>query len=57
MIQKVNGETISQVDEIQQAVQETQVGNQLPLQLQRNGQEVNLKVEVAVLPTPQQTMR
>lgn len=57
VIQKVNGETISQVDEIQQAVQETQVGNQLPLQLQRNGQEVNLKVEVAVLPTPQQTMR
>jgi serine protease Do len=57
VIQQVNGETISQVDEIQQAVQQTQVGNQLPLQLQRNGQEVNLKVEVAVLPTPQQTMR
>ncbi|MBW4534366.1 MAG: trypsin-like peptidase domain-containing protein [Pleurocapsa minor HA4230-MV1] len=57
VIQEVNGEAVSQVDEIQQAVQETQVGNQLPLQLQRNGQEVNLKVEVGVLPTPQQTMK
>ncbi len=55
VIQAIDGETVSGPDDIQQAVQDTEVGTQLPLRLRRDGRNMNLEVEVGVLPVPQST--
>ena len=57
VIQAIDGEKISNPDEVQQAVAKTEVGDNLPIQLQRNGQSLNLNVEVGVLPVPQTANR
>ena len=49
-IKKVDGESVSQPDEIQQLVQKTKVGNELPVTVIRDGKKVDLDVEVGVLP-------
>ena len=56
-IKKIDGELVSQPDEIQQLVQKTKVGDELPIQLVRDGKKVDLKIEVGVLPEPQSTQR
>lgn len=53
VIQEIDGESVSEPDEVQQAVEKTEVGNELPIRLQRDGEQVNLNVEVGVLPAPQ----
>ena len=57
VIQKIAGTTITESDEVQQAVAKTEVGERLALGLQRNGKEINLDVEVGVLPQPQRSNR
>ncbi|MGK7948889.1 MAG: HhoA/HhoB/HtrA family serine endopeptidase [Xenococcaceae cyanobacterium] len=57
VIQAIDGEKISNPDEVQQAVAKTEVGDNLPIQLQRNGKSLNLNVEVGVLPVPQTANR
>ena len=57
VIQEVAGEAVSQPEAIQQAVQETAVGDELPVQLKRDGEVINRAIEVGVLPTPQTAQR
>jgi Do/DeqQ family serine protease len=54
IIKKVDGQEITNPDEIQQAVDRHSVGDSLPIQIQRDGRSVNLNVTVAVLPTDKQ---
>ncbi|MGK7874647.1 MAG: HhoA/HhoB/HtrA family serine endopeptidase [Xenococcaceae cyanobacterium] len=51
IIQAINGQPITDVSEVQQAVGNTQVGDDLPLKLRRKGETVDLSVRVGVLPT------
>ena len=53
IIQNINERAVSESDEVQQAVSKTEVGDELPLQVKRNGKTVDLQVKVGVLPTPQ----
>ena len=49
-IKKVDNESVSKPDEIQQLVQKTKVGDELPLIVIRDGKKVDLNVKVGVLP-------
>jgi len=50
VIKSINGEAIKTADQVQQAVEKTKIGEQLPLQLARQGRTIDLNVEVGVLP-------
>jgi Do/DeqQ family serine protease len=52
IIQTIDGQKVTDPSDVQQAVEKTKVGEQLPLGLQRNGKQVELDVKVGVLPTP-----
>jgi Do/DeqQ family serine protease len=51
VITTLNGEAITTADQIQKAVETVKVGDRLPLQVSRQGQDLNLDVAVGVLPT------
>ncbi|MEL6438613.1 MAG: HhoA/HhoB/HtrA family serine endopeptidase [Cyanobacteria bacterium J06621_8] len=53
IIQKIAQKTVANPEQIQQAVQKTEVGEELSLKIIRNGRTVNLEVQVGVLPIPQ----
>lgn len=50
VIEMVNGQPIKSADQVQQAVEKTQVGASLPLTLYRQAQTINLNVQVGLLP-------
>ena len=52
VIKEVAGEKVTEADEIQQIVQKTEVGKELPVRVIRDGKKVALDVEVGVLPEP-----
>ncbi len=54
VILKVNGENIVDSDAVQKAVEKTQVGSNLQLELSRNGQSLNLATKVGTLPAQNQ---
>ncbi|GAB4530321.1 MAG: HhoA/HhoB/HtrA family serine endopeptidase [Pleurocapsa sp.] len=51
VITTLNGEEITTADQVQKAVEKVKAGDRLPLQLSRQGQDLNLDVAVGVLPT------
>jgi Do/DeqQ family serine protease len=53
VIQKVNGQAITEAAAVQQAVEAAQVGGNLRLQLSRNGQNLNLAVQPGTFPQNQ----
>ena len=53
VIQAIAGEKTKRADRLQQIVGKTKVGNNLNLELLRDGKQVELDVEVGVLPQPQ----
>ncbi|AFZ34383.1 HtrA2 peptidase [Stanieria cyanosphaera PCC 7437] len=53
IIQSINKQEVQEPSEVQQLVEETAIGNQLLMSLQRDGKTIDLNVEVGVLPTPQ----
>lgn len=57
VIQEIEGKKITKADEVQQAVAKTEVGQQLALGLIRNEKDLDLEVEVGILPEPQQLSR
>ena len=57
VIKNIDGESVSQPDEIQQLVQKTEVGDELPVEIIRNGKNVTLEVKVGILPTSRSTQR
>ena len=56
-IKKVDGESVSQPDEIQQLVQKTEIGEELPVQVIRDGEKVDQTVKVGLLPEAEKTER
>lgn len=53
VIEKLNGQTVTDESSIQQAVENTQVGSSLRVELSRRGQNLNLAVRPGVFPTQQ----
>ena len=51
IIQAIDGRDIKTADEIQKAVEQVNVGTTLPLTLNRQGENLDLNVEVGVLPS------
>jgi serine protease Do len=54
VIQKIAGQKITTADQVQQAVEKTDVGDKLQLGLTRKDQQLELAVKVGVLPQAQQ---
>ena len=57
VIQTIAGQTVTQPDEVQQAVEKTKVGDKLTLGLQRDAKQANIAVTVGILPTSNQLER
>lgn len=53
VIQKLNGQTVTDASNVQRAVENTGVGGQLQMELWRNGRSVNLAVQTGTFPTRQ----
>ncbi len=53
VIREIAGEEVTESEEVQQLVAQTNVGEELALTLQRNGQQVDTDVTIGVLPQPQ----
>lgn len=53
VIKKLNGELVTDANSVQKAVENSQVGSNLRLELSRNGQNVNLAVQPGAFPTEQ----
>ncbi len=51
VIQKLNGETVKDASNIQKAVDNSQIGGNLRIELRRQGQTVNLAVQPGAFPT------
>ncbi|MBD6620106.1 PDZ domain-containing protein [Komarekiella sp. 'clone 1'] len=51
VIQTLNGQSVTDASGVQRAVEKTQVGGDLRLQLRRNGQNLNLAVQPGAFPT------
>ncbi|MBD1841233.1 trypsin-like peptidase domain-containing protein [Coleofasciculus sp. FACHB-64] len=51
VIQKINGQLVTDTDTVQQQVERSQVGSSLQMEVLRNGQTINLPVTTAALPT------
>jgi Do/DeqQ family serine protease len=51
VIQTVNNQPVNKANELQQQLEKSGVGSELPIQLQRNGQSLNLTVRPEPLPT------
>jgi Do/DeqQ family serine protease len=50
VIQQLGGQTVNNPNEVQEAVEKTQVGSSLPISLERNLQQLNLNIQVGILP-------
>jgi len=50
VIQKVNNQSVTKANEIQQAVAKTEIDQKLPVSLQRNDKQLKLDVKVGILP-------
>ncbi len=54
VIQKINGQGVSDAGNVQQAVEQTQVGSNMQVELRRKGQSVSLAVHPGAFPTSQE---
>ncbi len=50
VLTQINGQSIKDADAVQQAVENTKVGDNLQVELRRNGQSVNLTVQTGTFP-------
>jgi Do/DeqQ family serine protease len=57
VIQSINGKAVQEPSEVQQVVEETPIGQELLMNLQRDRQTIDLNVQVGVLPKPQSSNR
>jgi S1-C subfamily serine protease len=51
VIQEINGRSVNTADEVQQVVESSQIGNNLPIRVNRSGQNVSLSVRPQEFPT------
>ena len=49
VIQKLNGQAVTEAETIQQVVEHTSMGKDLPLEVRRNGNNLNLAVRPGIL--------
>ncbi|HBB31996.1 MAG TPA: serine protease [Cyanobacteria bacterium UBA8803] len=54
VIQKINGEAVKNAEDVQKAVEDTQVGNTLQMELRRDRKGVQVTVQPGAIPTRQQ---
>jgi S1-C subfamily serine protease len=52
VIQAINNQQVTKAEQVQQQLEKSGVGNQLPITVQRGGQTVELTVQPAPLPAP-----
>ncbi len=57
VISEIEGTNVTTAEQVQEAVAQTEVGQQLALGLQRDGQQLDLNVTVGLLPKPQTANR
>lgn len=57
VIQQIDSQTVTKANEIQQVVAKTDIGQTLPVSLQRNGKRLKLDVKVGVLPEAKRAER
>ncbi|BAY18364.1 peptidase S1 and S6 chymotrypsin/Hap [Anabaenopsis circularis NIES-21] len=50
VIQKINNQSVTKVEEVQRLLESSQIGNPLPVQVERNGQTTQITVRPAPLP-------
>jgi Do/DeqQ family serine protease len=55
VIEQLNGQAVEDADKLQQAVENSEVGKNLQLDLKRNGREISLAVKAGAYPTAQIT--
>ncbi|OUL36887.1 peptidase S1 [Nostoc sp. T09] len=55
VIQRINNQSVTTADEIQQILQNSGIGSNLPIEVQRNGQTLQLTVRPEPLPSPTNT--
>lgn len=53
VIQSVNNQPVSKTEQVQQIVEQSSVGTQVPVQVQRNGKTTRMSVKLANLPVQQ----
>jgi len=53
VIEKLNGHPVTDGDSVQQAVENSQVGGDLRVELRRHGQNLNIAVQPGAFPTAQ----
>ncbi|MBD2345259.1 HhoA/HhoB/HtrA family serine endopeptidase [Anabaena subtropica] len=53
VIQRLNGQAVTDASNVQRAVENTQVGGQMQLDILRNGRSVNVAVQTGAFPTQQ----
>lgn len=51
VIQKVGGQSVTDASSVQKAVENSQIGGDLPMELSRNGQNLNIAVQPGAFPT------
>jgi len=54
VIRKINGQTVTKAEDVQKSVEGTQVGNNLQIELRRNQQDINVRVQPGAFPTQRQ---
>lgn len=54
VIQNINGQTVTQADDVQKAVEKAQVGGELQLEVRRERQDLNLTVRPSAFPVSSQ---
>jgi Do/DeqQ family serine protease len=50
VIQKINGQTVADADTVQKVVEGSHIGSDLPIELRRGGQTIDLSVQPGVMP-------
>lgn len=54
VIKQINGETVTTANDVQRLVEASRVGNSLQVELRRNGQPVNLSIQLGAFPAQMQ---
>jgi S1-C subfamily serine protease len=54
VIYRLNNQAVTDANQVQKIVEDTQVGNDLEINLKRNGQDVTLSLKTAPYPTQSQ---
>ncbi len=57
VINKIGGQDVTRSEQVRQVVENSQIGNDLPLEIDRNGQAIALNVQPGKLPAPDRSQQ